>query len=70
MRYTIAVVVYVLGMVASWLFFSIIGWLLSESMSYGQVLRADDQIGACLLVYSWFPSVFIMIDLDEKKWFK
>lgn len=57
--------VMLISIVCSWLFFSIIGWVFSDHLSYYDVIRHDGQLVAVLFLYWWCPGILILADMYD-----
>jgi hypothetical protein len=51
--------------IATWMFLTTIGWLLSEDQSFRQVATSGG-ILIILFIFGWIPSMVVAIDLDQK----
>ena len=63
MKATTLAIVFVLSMIISWLLFSIIWNFFDVNHTYIEVLRHPAQVGGLLMLYWWFPGLFILDDL-------
>ena len=66
MKNTKLCIVFILSMIASWLFFSIIWNVFDTNHTYIEVLRDPAQVGGFIFLYWWCPGVFVIDDLLKK----
>lgn len=64
MKNTAKSMAFILSMILSWLLFSIIWDFFDTNHTYVEVLRRPEQFTGLLLLYWWFPGVFILADMD------
>jgi len=65
MKNTKLCIVFILSMIASWLFFSIIWNVFDTNHTYIEVLRRPEQLVGVMFLYWWCPGLFIMEDLID-----
>ena len=63
MKNTKLCIVFILSIIASWLFFSIIWNFFDTKHTYIEVLRDPMQSMGLLFLYWWCPGVFVIDDL-------
>ena len=66
MKNTKLCIVFILSIIASWLFFSIIWNVFDTNHTYIEVLRDPVQVVGFIILYWWCPGVFIVDDLLKK----
>jgi len=64
MKNTLLAISFLLAMVSSWLFFTLI-WTVFSDLSYLETLKQPEQMIGLMFLYWWFPGVFILSDLDN-----
>lgn len=58
----ISAILFVLCMLASYLSFSLLAYIINTDMSYREVLNNGHQLIAAVFLYWWFPGMFLIYD--------
>ena len=66
MKNTIIMLACISAFVLTWLSFSLLGYLLSDSGTEFRHVATNGGLIMFMLIFGWIPSVIVGIDLDEK----
>ncbi len=65
MKSTILLIVFILCMIISWLFFTGFASFFAK-MDYVECLRNQYQLLALIFIYWWCPGIFVCSDIEDK----